>query len=99
MFDTSNNGLLERDELKLKLRAVVRGKRFSNNISAEEDALLDQHIDEAVDKVFELVDTDKSGTIDVKEFVEGFLHNKQVACVLDDIVGRLGSEDSPKNTP
>lgn len=85
IFDTNNDGSLSRDELKLKIRAVLKGKRMAHNFSAMYSKILDKETDQVVDKIFDLIDTDKNGTIDVEEFVTGFAENAEVSELLRDI--------------
>lgn len=94
VFDSNNSGSLEKGELKRKIRAVIRGKRFSSSISEHYNEILDKEIDEVVDQIFDLVDTDKSGTIELEEFVEGFTHNKDVSGIIDKIIEHINASDS-----
>ena len=79
-FDRDRNGTLSREELKLKLRAVVCHK-----FAERKQALDGEHkkqvygvIDHILNGVFEKIDLDHSGSIDVEEYVKGFSGNPEV---------------------
>lgn len=78
MFDADHNGILSRDELKGKIRSVIKGKKVAPGFAG----VLDTEVDEVCDKIFDLIDTDKSGGIDMEEFVAGFLGNAEVLAAL-----------------
>jgi len=94
VFDANNNGSLEKEELKRKIRAVIRGKRFASSISEHYNDILDKEVDDVVDEIFDLVDKDKSGTIELEEFVEGFSRNKQVSDIIDKVIAHINAADS-----
>lgn len=84
-FDTNNDGTLSREELKPKIRAVLRKKEQLFNPSTSFLATLDVETDLVVDYIFDLIDEDDSNSVDIKEFVVGFSKNKRVVTLLREL--------------
>lgn len=84
IFDKDGNGTLSKEEVRDMLRMVIqqvmraqtRGKP-SSSASLLDDAAKAK-IDQVVDEVFDRVDTDRSGAIDINEFEAGFSENPQM---------------------
>lgn len=76
-LDSDNDGVLSKEELKKKVKFIVSGIRLGNSRAPlpQEQALIDKDVDEVIDEVFLIVDTDTDGTISREEFVSSFGSN------------------------
>lgn len=90
-FDSNNDGTLSREELKPKIRSVIRKKQQLFQPDTGFLAALDVETDEVVDYIFDLIDEDKSDSIDIEEFVAGFAKNQQVIELLTQLSADLQS--------
>lgn len=73
-FDKDRNGILTKEELRLKLRSMVVHK-FQTRNQALSGALKDdlyQVIDHVLDDVFQKADSDGDGGISIEEYVKAF---------------------------
>lgn len=88
IFDKDGNGTLSKDEVRDMLRMVIiqvmraqyrttHGKIPSKGATVL-DAAANAKIDQVVDEVFDRVDKDKSGAIDIDEFEAGFGENPEM---------------------
>lgn len=87
IFDKDGNGTLSKDEVRDMLRMVIQQVMRAQHRQATgkvppKGNLLDDaanaKIDQVVEEVFDRVDADKSGAIDVNEFESGFSENPQM---------------------
>lgn len=86
-FDQDRNGILTKDELRLKLRSMVihkfqtRQQLLSSSLQTEVYGV----IDTVLDDVFSKADTDGSGGIDIEEYVKAFSGSAHVADFLKNL--------------
>lgn len=84
IFDKDGNGSLSKEEVRDMLRMVIQQvmRAQARDKSAVKGNLLDDaanaKIDQVVEEVFDRVDTDRSGSIDINEFETGFSENPQM---------------------
>lgn len=71
VFDRNHDGKLTRDELRMRLRALGRCGHCER-LSAEQSRELDQKVECMLDRAFDQIDKDHSGTIDVDEYIAAF---------------------------
>ena len=88
IFDKDGNGSLSKDEVRDMLRMVIvqvmraqfrstHGKSAAKSATVL-DAAANAKIDQVVEEVFDRVDKDKSGSIDIDEFEKGFSENPEM---------------------
>jgi len=88
LFDKNGDGVLSREEVRDMFISIVKQKRAAQRfkatgvrspVSAEPiDPKGMAAIDEVINTVFDRVDTDRSGTIDLQEFIRGFSEHPDV---------------------
>ncbi|XP_053721323.1 guanylyl cyclase-activating protein 2-like [Synchiropus splendidus] len=66
VYDKDNNGYVDRSELRSIITSIYRIKAGSNS-----DVNLQSTVDETVDRIFQAVDSDGDGTINMEEFIRG----------------------------
>jgi len=86
-FDKDHNGSLTKDELRLKIKTLLRTKKDGKPRTAEELAAMETDVNKVIDEVFELIDVDKSGSIDIDEYVRGFAGNAKVIEFIENLRG------------
>ena len=86
-FDKDRSGTLTKEELRLKIKTLLRSKKDGSPRTAEEIAAMETEVNKLLDDVFELIDTDKSGSIDIDEYVKGFAGNPQVIEFVENLRG------------
>jgi Ca2+-binding EF-hand superfamily protein len=88
IFDRNGDGTLSKDEVRAMLTMVVKQvtraqlkakqKKVSGDTPIEIDAAGQKKIEEILEEIFNKVDTDRSGSIDVNEFMKGFSEHPQI---------------------
>jgi len=89
IFDKNGDGVLSRDEVRNMLIMVVKqvtraqlkakkGERVTGETPVEIDKEGMAKIEQILDEIFNEVDTDKSGTIDMNEFIKGFSEHPDI---------------------
>eukprot|EP01122_Echinamoeba_exundans_P005205 TRINITY_DN15373_c0_g1_i1.p1 TRINITY_DN15373_c0_g1~~TRINITY_DN15373_c0_g1_i1.p1 ORF type:complete len:212 (+),score=73.56 TRINITY_DN15373_c0_g1_i1:38-637(+) len=88
IFDRNGDGSLSKDEVRQMLTMVVRQvtraqlKAKTKNVSGATPIEIDEaaaaKIEEILNQIFEKIDTDKSGSIDVNEFIKGFSEHPDI---------------------
>jgi Ca2+-binding EF-hand superfamily protein len=86
-FDKDRSGTLTKDELHLKVKTLLRVKKDGTARTPEELKDIDAEVTKVIDEVFDLIDTDKSGSIDIEEYVRGFAGNAQVIDFIENLRG------------
>lgn len=86
-FDNDRNGILTKDELRLKLRSMVIHKFQTRQqlLSASLQTEVYGVIDTVLDDVFAKADTDGSGGIDIEEYVKAFSGSAHVTDFLKNL--------------
>lgn len=77
-FDKDHNGSISKDELRLRVKTLLRTNRDGTPRTLEELEAAMKEAEKVLDEVFELIDTDKSGSIDIEEYTRGFAQNPKV---------------------
>jgi Ca2+-binding EF-hand superfamily protein len=79
-LDINGDGSLSKDELRRHLRINLAALYLGSvrKPTAEQQADVDKGVDELLDDVFDIIDTDKSGSIDRDEFKKGITSSKVV---------------------
>lgn len=78
---------MTKDELRLKVKTLLRVNKAGVPRTAEELVALESDLNKILDNVFELIDTDKSGSIDIDEYARGFGGNPQVIEFIENLRG------------
>jgi len=93
-LDTNGDGTLSKDELRRHLRVNLAALYLGSVRvpTAEQQAQVDKGVDEILDDVFEIMDTDKSGSIDRDEFVKGVTSSKVVDRFVEQYSHHLANE-------
>ena len=95
-FDKDRSGTLTKDELRLKIKTLLRTKSDGTPRTADEVTAMESDVNTLLDEVFDLIDTDKSGSIDIDEYVKGFAGNPKVIEFVNNLRGWI-SRFSPSN--
>jgi len=79
-LDTNGDGTLSKEEIRRHLRVNLAAIYLGSvRVPTEEQqAQIDKGVDEMLDDVFNLIDTDKSGSIDRQEFIAGMGSSKVI---------------------
>ncbi|XP_078580854.1 neurocalcin-delta B-like [Branchiostoma floridae x Branchiostoma japonicum] len=77
MYDLDRNGSLSRDELLnvLKLMYELQLTRRFEPEDAEEIRRAESHLETMTEQIFQALDEDRDGQLQMREFVEGFKRN------------------------
>ena len=86
-FDKDRSGTLTKDELRLKIRTLLRTKKDGQARTTDELTAMEADLNKLLDDIFDLIDTDKSGSIDIDEYVRGFAGNPQVISFIENLRG------------
>jgi len=88
LFDENSDGVISKDEVRAILKmlvqqkmAIARFQQTGRKCSASSQSLDTKtlmSIDRIVDMTFAKVDTDKNGTIDKEEFIQGFATHPEI---------------------
>ena len=71
----------------LKIKTLLRVKKDGTSRTTQELEEMEADVTKVIDEVFDLIDTDKSGSIDIDEYVRGFAGNAKVIEFVENLRG------------
>lgn len=77
VFDKDHDGMLSKEELRNRLRALARSG-CDPHLSQSESLSIDAKVEEILEDAFKIIDTRKDGGIDVQEYINAFSNGEVV---------------------